>query len=227
MSAPPAEAKLDGIVDPFFKDHRSGLEKLIGGQAVPHRVFEFEGCGARFKDLGATRWAVRALSPEDKLKAVAAGWEWLTTPAPKGGGWAPEMLAGELGSAAWDLESKVQILARVLVEPAAPEVPLCGADTAKAAESVRRLFEGDEVVALYESWLDFDAERSPLSKLSKWEEVEPLITAVGKGYAAPMALQRCDSASLRFIVRELATRWTSQMRPPSSATSSPSDTSTS
>jgi len=224
MPDPPT---VDEIADPFFKDSRNGLEQLIGGQGVPHRAFDFEGCGQRFAGTKATRWAVRALPPEDKLRAVAAGWEWLTTPLPKGGGWERDMLVGELGSAAWDLESKIQLLARALVFPTAPERPLCGDDPVKAAASVRRLFEADEIVYLYEQWLDYDATRSPLSRLSSWEEVEPLVTAVGKGFAAPTALNSCDTATLRFIVRELAVRWTTPTKPPSSGTSSPSDTSTS
>jgi hypothetical protein len=36
---------------------------------------------------------------------------------------------------------------------------------------------------------------------------------------------RCDSASLRFMLRELAARWVTLMKPPSSDTSLPSDSS--
>lgn len=96
---------------------------------------------------------------------------------------------------------------------------------AESADELRKTLEADEVAALFEHLLDYQEERSPLSRARSWEEVEALLVAVGKGLAPGTSLNSCDSASLRFMLRELAARWVMLMKPPSSDTSLPSDSS--
>jgi hypothetical protein len=57
----------DGL-DRFIRDERSPLAKMLEEKRVAHREFEFDGAEGRF--AGKT-FAVRALSAEERMRAVA------------------------------------------------------------------------------------------------------------------------------------------------------------
>jgi hypothetical protein len=204
----------DGL-DRFITDNRSGLAKLVGDGPVPHRAFPFPGAGGRFGE--GTRFAVRALDAESKSRALANAVTWLTTK----GGWTRDALYEQNGAAVLDLECKVQVLARALVQP----------DDARKAfvsgpDELRKLLESDEIAALFEQYLDYEEERSPLAKLRSWEEVEPALVAVGKGYATKTSLLRFDSATRLYMLHCMAEQlFGTPTTPPSSDTSPASDSS--
>jgi hypothetical protein len=200
-------------LDDFIKDTRSPLAKLVGNGPRPHRCFAFAGSGARF---GEAQWAVRALSADEREHAAADAVRWLC----EGCKWERSDLYTELGDAVRDLECKVRLLFAALVDPAAPTQAL-----AASADELRKLLDADEIGALFEQLVDYQEERSPFAKLRDWQEVETFCVALGKGYAPMTSLLSYDSASLRFIVRELATKWTARTTPHSSGTTSASDSS--
>lgn len=216
---------MSGGIDDFVKG--SSLAKLVGFGPVPHRVFPFRGAGDRFPE--GTRFAVRSLAADARMRAVVAAERWLC----KVGAYERAELLTETGQAALQLEGKVRVLAAALVDPEDPARPFVGlgddgrVDPERAADELRALLETDEVEALFEEWIDYTDSRSPLQRARTWEEVEGLLAAVGKGSITPTSLNRYDSASLRYMLRELAVRFWTRTSPPSSDTSPPSEPSVS
>lgn len=200
--------------DKFVKDTRSPLAKLLGQSPLAHRKIEgFEGAGGRFR--GASL-ALLALSGDAQERATSDAAKHLVAV-----GFEREDLYTEIGEGIFSYEIKVQLLARSLVDGNDPTKPF-----AASADELRRTLEPDEVSVLFEHALSYQEERSPLSKARSWEEVEGLIDAVGKGLTAPTSLNSYDSGSLRFMLRELAYRYTARTKPPSSDTSPASDSNT-
>jgi hypothetical protein len=190
---------------PFLRG--SGLAKLLGDQPLPARAFTFGGADARF---GAeTRWCVRALSVQEQLASVGAAIRFLCETC----GFDRQDLFTDIGSAALDLESKVQALAVGLVDPADARKAF-----AKDAAEVRRIFEADEVERLFNELSDFTLQRSPLSRAADNAEVQALIVAVGKGLAPKTKLLAFDFATLVSITHSLAC----QLYAPTRDSSSPS-----
>lgn len=203
----------DEHLERFVKDTRSPLARLLGDGAAPaHRAFAFDGAGGRF--AGAT-WAVRAVDAATQVRAVVDAVKYLT----KECGWERDDLYSELGERVLDLESKVRVLAAALVRPEAPAEPL-----ASGPDEVRRL-EADEIEAIWEHFAEFQDERSPLSKVRSWEEVEALVVALGKGFKSRTSLSSYGSATLRSMLLTLAPRYVALMRPPFSGTTPPSGSS--
>ena len=87
---------------------------------------------------------------------------------------------------------------------------------------MRGLLEADELVQLFESYADFVAERSPLSRAKSVEEVEAVLSALGKGMIPASRLTSFDSVTLRSALRSLAVQRETLM----SSSSSPSSPST-
>jgi hypothetical protein len=210
-------------LDAFIKG--SSLAKLAGLAAVPHRTFPFRGAGDRFPD--GTRFAVRALAADARMRAATEAERWLR----RVGGFESAELLTETGQAVLQIEGKTRILATALVDPDDTGRPYAGVgddgrqDLGRAADEIRALLEAEEIEALFEEWIDFNDERSPLSKARSWAEFEGLLAAVGKGSVSRTSLNRYDSASLRFMLRELAARHWTPTRPSSSPTSPASDSS--
>lgn len=201
-------------LDKYVKDTRSPLAKLLGGAPVAHRKVEgFEGAGGRFKGVSL---ALVALSGDVQERATSDAAKHLVAV-----GFNREDLYTEIGEGLFGYEIKVQLLSRALRDGNDP-TRLFAAD----ADELRKTLEADEVAALFEHLLDYQEERSPLSRARSWEEVEALLVAVGKGLAPGSALNSYDAASLRFMLRELAARWAMLMRPPSSDTSPVNDSNT-
>jgi hypothetical protein len=210
-------------LDAFIKG--SSLAKLAGLAAVPHRIFPFRGAGDRFPE--GERFAVRSLPAAARMKAATEAERWLR----RVGGYDASELLTETGQAVLQLEGKLRVLGAALVDPDDPGRPFAGVgddgrhDLGRAADEIRDLLEAEEIEALFEEWIDFNDERSPLTKARTWAEFEGLLAAVGKGLASRTSLNRYDSASLRFMLRELAARHWTPTKLSSSATSPASDSS--
>lgn len=186
-----------------FTDKRSGLARRLGGEAIPTRIID--GYGPRLDGL-----ALRALPTSAIEKATAAAIVHLTTLDEP---FADNHLYTELGKSTLDLETCVQLLYRALVDPSDPTVPY-----AASVDEVR-LFEPDEITVLFNEFLSFQEERSPLTRAKSWEEVEITLEAMGKGSLPPTKLNSYDASSLRFMLRELAVRHWRPTKPRSSDTS--------
>jgi hypothetical protein len=199
----------DGL-DRFIRDERSPLAKMLEEKRVAHREFEFDGAEGRF--AGKT-FAVRALSAEERMRAVAEATRFLVNELKL----EREDLYTGLGAVALDLESKVRCLAVGLIDPKPPHAPL-----AKNADQIRQTFEDDEITVLFEHLADYSASRSPLQAAQSWEEVEGLLTALGKGWTSATSLNSYGVATLRYIVLGLAKRLYGPTSASSSDTSPPS-----
>lgn len=193
-------------------DKRSGLAKALGAGAIPVRVLD--GLRGRLEGVAV---AVRALPLGEVQKATAAAIRYLTEEC----GFKEEHLYTELGEGVLDAETKVQLLARALVEPDVPTQTL-----ASSVEELRALLEPDEVSLLFNEFVAWQEERSPLSRAKSWEEVESFVEALGKGRAPTTRLNAYDSSSLRFMLTELAYLHFSPTSPPSSDTSPSSESET-
>lgn len=192
---------------------RKALHASQGGPAV--KVIEFDGSGGRMRGIPL---ALRTLSADESLRLRAAAVKWLTTSC----GFTEEFLVGTTdGTAAIEFEVKVRTLALALVEPAPPHDPV-----ARDADELRVLLDADEVTALFELFLDWVQERSPITSARSAEEVTALCDALGKGTSPHASLNGYDSVTLRSIGRELARRLRTLTSSPSSHTQPSSDTET-
>lgn len=196
---------MKGIVD-----KRSGLAKALGGGPVPVRVLD--GLGGR---LAGVSVGVRALPIGEVQRATADAITYLTG---SDCGFKEEHLYTELGEGVLDAETKLQILVRALVSPEEPTERLVG-----SSDELRALLEPDEVTALFNEFVAWQEERSPISRARSWEEVEDFLEALGKGRVPPTRLKNFDSSSLRFMLSELAVRHWRPTSPPCSDTSPSSD----
>lgn len=196
----------------FLKDSRSSLARMLGAQAIPHRIVDdFPGVGGRF---AGQAFALCAVSAEEILRATSAAVKWLVDPA--GAGLDRGDLLTETGEGCLDFETKCQLLFRALRDPADVTRPLAG-----SVDELRALLYPDEVRVLYERHVDYERERSPISQARAWGEVEANIEAMGKGSAPPTLLSGFDAATLRLITTELASRLYGPTKPSSSGTSPP------
>ena len=193
----------------------SGLAKLFGGP-IPHKSFEYDGCGERFK--GQT-WAIRAPSALDHQQAIADARKFLESK-----GWRVEELQlGEVGAQAFELAAQAHLLAKSLVEPSDPSKPF-----ADSGEQVLRLLQVDEITGLFAILTEYQAERSPVSSGAlSLDKIDGVLDDLGKGLLAPIWWRSYASATLaRFTQRaadRLATLTRLKSSPSGSLTSSPSD----
>jgi len=202
-----------------FEDKRSPLAKALG-ERVPFRRLELTT-----GRLAGIPIAIRSLSAQQITDATREAVRYLSE-----AGWTDDHLFTELGESIFNMETCVQILARALIVPP-------GSDLVKHEEvtlltsgpdQVRALLDPDEITLLDREFNAFQAERSPLSRATKWEEVQDLMEALGKGQVPSSRLSVFDDTSLRFIVTELAARLMSATRAlssPTSPSSAPSPTS--
>ncbi len=196
--------------DPFVRDSRGALAKALGDRGVAvHIVDLFDGTGAR---LDGIPLALKAVSESVRVKAVADALRFLTGPKC---GMSEEYLYGtDNGRAELDLETKVQLLAAALCEPAPPYATVC-----KDADGLRELLDATELSQLFEAYADWLAERNPLSRAKSLEEVETVLSALGKGMLPASRLTSFDSSTLRSALHSLAVqreRLTSSNSSPSS-----------
>jgi len=195
----------------------SPLRRALGASrtGVAVKLIEFEGCGGRLRGVPL---ALRTLNADENLRLRGAARTWLLDECRFSEAFIDDTDAGR---AINELEVKIRTIALALVEPAPPHRPV-----AKNPDELRLLLDADEVSALFELFLDWVQERSPISTARSAEEVRDLVDALGKGTQPTQRLLAFDSVSLRSIAIELAGRWRTLMSSPSSPTSPSSDTET-
>lgn len=185
---------------------RRALDASRTGRAV--KLVEFDGCGQRFRGIPL---ALRTLNADENLRVRAEALKWLSSSC----GFSEDYLVGTTnGESLTEFEVKVRSIAIALVEPAPPHRAV-----AKDADELRVMLDADEVSALFELYLDWVQERSPISAARTAEEVASVVDALGKGTMPKSRLSVYDSVSLRSIAIELAARLRTQTSSPSSPTS--------
>lgn len=185
---------------------RRALDASRTGRAV--KLVEFDGCGQRFRGIPL---ALRTLNADENLRVRAEALKWLSSSC----GFSEDYLVGTTnGESLTEFEVKVRSIAIALVEPAPPHRAV-----AKDADELRVMLDADEVSALFELYLDWVQERSPISAARTAEEVASVVDALGKGTMPRSRLSGYDSVSLRSIAIELAARLRTQTSSPSSPTS--------
>lgn len=185
---------------------RRALDASRTGRAV--KIVEFDGCGQRFRGIPL---ALRTLNADENLRVRAEALKWLSSSC----GFSEDYLVGTTnGESLTEFEVKVRSIAIALVEPAPPHRAV-----AKDADELRVMLDADEVSALFELYLDWVQERSPISAARTAEEVASVVDAMGKGTMPMSRLSAYDSVSLRSIVIELVARSRTQTSSPSSPTS--------
>lgn len=202
----------DGL-DGFVKDTRSTLAKALGDKGTPVHILDlYDGTGAR---LDGVPLALRAVPESVRVKAVADALRFLTGPKC---GMSEEYLYGTGdGAAELALETKVQILSAALCEPAPPHAPIV-----KDADGLRELLDATELAQIFDAYADWLATRNPLGQAKSLEEVEAVLSALGKGMTPPSRLMSFDSSTLRSALHSLACQRERLM----SSNSSPSSPST-
>ncbi len=202
----------DGL-DGFVRDTRPSLAKALGDKGVAVHILDlFDGTGAR---LDGIPLALRAVPESVRVKAVADALRFLTGAKC---GISEEYLYGTPdGAAELGLETKVQILAAALCEPAPPHALVC-----KDADALRELLDATELAQIFDAYADWLASRNPLSQAKSLEEVEAVLSALGKGMIPPSRLMSFDSSTLRSALHSLAcqreTRTNSNSSPSSPST---------
>ena len=197
------------------------LEAFIKGTPVvraaasgrPVKEFSFAGAGGRFASV---RWGLRMLTADEVTRCRANAIAYM-----KSVGYTEESFFLSDGEATLQLQVKIEQLALALVTPDDARTPML-AD----AQQLRSTLEVDEVVMLYEHFLDYTIERSPLYTAKSWEDIEKVVEAVGNGTAPPSSLTGYDNGTLRRILLVLAARSAGQTKQ-SSSDSSPSKEQTS
>jgi len=183
-------------VDPaaaFVRDTRSPLARALGERGVVVKIVDDLG-----GQLDGIPLALRPLSTETRGGAVAAAIKYLTGPCGLSEAY---LYDTSNGAAELDLETKIQLLAVALCEPAPPHAPVVA-----SADELRGLIEANDAGQLFEVYADFLAERSPLSRAKSMAEVEAVVTALGKGMTSVSRLTSFDSTTLRSALYSLAVR---------------------
>lgn len=204
-----------GDLGGFIKrDTRSALRKALGpsatGAAV--KVIEFAGCGGR---LDGVPLGLRTLTAGESQRLRAEAHAWLTKQCALS-----EDFIGysDSGRALFEFEVKLRTIALALVDPSTGS-PVCAGEKGEAdPDEARGLLEADEVAALFELFVDWQTERSPIQSKTL-EEVSAMVDAMGKATMPLSSLNGYDSATLRRIAHELVSRWRGAMNSRSSPTS--------
>jgi hypothetical protein len=178
------------------KPGSSPLRALLGGEARPLKVVNFPGTQA---PVGL--WVLRHLE-NTQARLACLKYVEKTLEA--------SLLDVERDTDIVREETRVQVLFRALRDPEQPE-------RAFAAEpgELRELLTGDQRDALWQLYLEWVDERSPIRRFQSAEEVDAFIDAVGKGSIETTTLGDYDIGSLLFALRRLAT----STRPSSSGSS--------
>lgn len=194
----------------FLLSEMTPLQRALGVGGVIIEPVAVEG------RLSAVPLGFRTLSAEHIAKSSAAALRWLKDEAR----YPEEYLGLPEGLQLIELNTKIEQLALALVDRTSTTIYK---PVAKDANELRQYLTVDEVVMLYERFVDFVEARSPIAKASSIEDVMRAVDMLGKSTAPSSYVLRFDFASLRRIALELASRLTAQTNSPSSATSQPSE----
>lgn len=182
----------------------SWLRKLVSIHERPARTFTLE-----VGRLAGVKFAVRWVPAEVRRDAADESRKWLIAR-----GWAPEDLYGGTGAQAHEFESRVRVLAKALVNPENFDELACA-----NADEIRRLFDADEILFLWDQFDAFCVERNPWRHWKNAAEFEADVDAYVKGLMPTTWLLSFESASLRSIVTFMGSRLQQRTRGSSSATS--------
>lgn len=190
-------------LDQFItRDTRSPLRKALGASASgvgAVKLVEFPGCGGR---LDGVPLGLRTLTAGESIRVRTEAHAYLTRQCSLS-----EDAVGysDAGRSLMEFEVKLRTVALALVDPSTC-APVCANAKGEAdPDEVRTLLESDEVAGLFELFVDWTNERSPLQSKTA-EEVEKLVDSLGKGSVPSSSLNGYDSATVRSIARALVTR---------------------
>jgi len=207
---------MSGELDAFVtRDTRSPLRRALGASASgvgAVKVIEFDGCGARLRGVPL---ALRTLTAGESIRVRTDAHAYLTRQCALS-----EDAVGysDAGRALHEFETKLRTIALALVDPSTG-LPVCvNAKNEADADEARTLLESDEIAGLFELFVDWTNERSPIQSKTA-EEVEDLIEALGKATMPMSSLNGYDAATLRCIARALVGRLRAQTNSLSSPTS--------
>jgi len=198
---------MSGELDAFVtRDTRSPLRRALGASASgvgAVKVIEFDGCGGRLRGVPI---ALRTLTAGESIKVRTDAHAYLTRQC----GLSEDAVGySDAGRALHEFETKLRTIALALVDPSTG-APVCVNAKGEAdADEARTLLESDEVAGLFEMFVDWTNERSPIQSKTA-EEVEALIEAMGKATMPLSSLNGYDAATLRFIARALVGRLQAQ-----------------
>lgn len=211
---------MSGELDAFVsRDTRSPLRRALGASASgvgAVKVIEFDGCGGRLRGVPI---ALRTLTAGESIKVRTDAHAYLTRQC----GLSEDAVGySDAGRALHEFETKLRTVALALVDPSTG-TPVCvNAKGDADADEARTLLESDEVAGLFELFVDWTNERSPIQSKTA-EEVEAIVEAMGKATMPLSSLNGYDAATLRFIGRALVGRLRTQMNSPFSPTSLSND----
>jgi len=184
-----------GIPDEALTKRPSSLRELLAGTKIPHVVQPLQG--AAWGALAGQRVGLRSLPSGVLVEATGAAIAWCRDVAKID----ERHLYNETGEEALDLEIKVQILAKGLVQPDAPDKPFT-----EGPADVRELLTPEQVTWLFDRWSAWQRERSPYEVLADEAKIEEVAEALGKGFASPTSLTSYDFGTLRRISLSLVAR---------------------
>lgn len=190
----------------------SPLMRLVGSLPRPHRIIPMPGRYANHEELGTV--AIVALRDSELVDARFAALKFITE-LKKLPEW---QLDTELGQAMLDNEMQVQVLHLTMRQP-----KNLAAKYTSSPTDVRMNLEPDERMTLWNEYVAFQHERSPLRTVKTDEELEELVSALGKGSFEATELSYFDTATLRTIIIELGDAYRRRMKQLSSATTPASD----
>ena len=211
---------MSGELDAFVsRDTRSPLRRALGASASgvgAVKVIEFDGCGGRLRGVPI---ALRTLTAGESIKVRTDAHAYLTRQC----GLSEDAVGySDAGRALHEFETKLRTIALALVDPSTG-LPVCvNAKNEADADEARTLLESDEIAGLFELFVDWTNERSPLQSKTA-EEVEAVVEAMGKATMPLSSLNGYDAATLRFIARALVGRLQTQTNSRYSPTSLSND----
>lgn len=204
----------DPALAAFVTDNRSLLDKALSASrsGVAVKLIEFDGSGDRLRGVPL---ALRVLNAEESVRVRADAVKWLTREC----GFTDDFLIGTTdGTAIIEFEVKARTIALALVDPSNPAKTV-----ARNVDNLRTALDADEISSLFEIYVDWLQERSPITTARTAEEVTALIEALGKGTMPLSRLSTFDASTVRTITRELVSRLRSLTSSPSSPTPPSSD----
>lgn len=215
--APPNTRDPEGGDDPslaaFIKDTRTPFQRFMDAKSPVKQIEDFRGSAGRWEGF---TFGLRALTVDEVQHAAVDAVKELTGKF----GMSESLLFTSVSEEMRDISSKVHILYRALVDATAPHERLF-----PTPDKLRAALEPDELHGLFEMFMDWQRERSPLSSAQNLDAVLREVEALGKGMAPPSVLNGCDAGTLRYIVtvlaQEKAARLTASMSEDSSSTSPP------
>lgn len=188
----PDDPTNDPTLAGFVKDSRTPLQRFMEAKSPVKVIDDFPGSGGRMQGF---TFGLKALTIEETqhsaVDAVRELGEKFKVPE--------ALMFTTVAEEVRELSTRVHILFRSMVHAEAPHERLF-----KNPNDLRTTFEVDELHGLFDRYMDWQIERSPLSASKRIDDVMAVIDSLGKGMAPSSALSGYDAATLRYIVTVLA-----------------------